>query len=96
MATTEAASLKTVQSPIASKQNGLTPQSPPETAAPPAEEDPGFSLFPAPFTAAVVRVAKTSFWVLLLLLVLVAGGGLLRKWVGSAKPVEPPSTEEDV
>ena len=96
MATTEPASPGAVHGPIASNQNSVTRQSQPGTGGAAADEDPGFSLFPAPFTAAVVRLAKTSFWVLLLLLVLMAGGGLLRKCVGSGKPGEPPSTEEDV
>lgn len=41
------------------------------------EVDPGFSLFPAPFKAAVVHVSKVAFWLALLLLAIVGGARFL-------------------
>lgn len=42
-------------------------------------EEPGFSLFPESFTAAVVRIAKGITWLVLLLLALLMGARVLRK-----------------
>ncbi len=60
-----------------------------------AEEDPGFSLFPAPFTAAVVRTVKTATLLGLLLLALLAAVWIFQKRRGLGQPgkVHPPEEE---
>ena len=57
------------------------------------QDDPGFSLFPEAFKAAVVRGTKFLAWLLLLLLALVGAGKLLQKRL-EPKRLDPETPDE--
>jgi len=79
---------------LAKKESYQTNVAPsPEILATPQQDDPGFSLFPEPFKAAVVKGMKLLAWLLFLLLVLAGAGKLLQKQF-EAKRLNPDRSDE--